>query len=76
MLNSLLIILPVVVLNGLLIILPVVVLNGLQLLVLNSLLIILPMFKALWPYTAFPTVLNSLKYYNALTKKVGSSRRS
>ena len=41
MLNSLLIILPVVVLNGLLIILPVVVLNGLQLLVLNSLLIIL-----------------------------------
>ena len=61
MLNSLLIILPVVVLNGLLIILPVVLLNALQLLVLNSLLIIL------WPYTAFPTVLNSLKYYNALT---------
>ena len=46
---------------------------SLQLVVLNGLLIILPIFKALWPYTSFPTVLNSLKYYNALTKKVGSS---
>lgn len=51
----------------------------LQMVVLNGLLIIVTTSKARWlqlPHRTSPIVMNSLLYYNALTERAGSSRRS